>query len=418
MVSTRSRGSLPSVGEHEPTYVQGRQRSEFVAHFASGTTVQVELGRMRRYPGLVGPAPQTHLCYRHFVEHGPRARHVIDVGCGAGTGLRWLLQATTARVVGVDGDARAIAFAREYVPDAELVRADAHLRKFETHGCAAVIVDLLGLLPDPVKILQSIASRVTNLESLFLAEPVAHCDQQLVAPARRAFSAPSLTSSLTRSGFEIDQLTQLDSGMYCVTGHLSRDPACDYLCQAEMAYFSHQTQSLLELCQLIRRSSNPLMRAEAALLEARLWFDLEKRDRAIALLSDARVLSPNDARPIAGMSRLALASGSQDQAVQLADMAARTDPTDFSVLCSVALAYAATQRSRSLLAWKAANALAPDDFLVAQMACAAAMIEGHHDEARSLVERLTLYDAKVSRLHEHVALARLVADAQQDCLSS
>ena len=409
---------MPTIDDREPTYVQGRQRSEFVAHFHSGTSVPVTVSRSRRYPGLAGPAPPTHHCYRYFAEQSARSRHIIDVGCGSGVGLRWLLQATTARIQGVDTDARALAFAREYVPEAELTRSDFQGHSFDSHGCAVVVVDVLGLLVHPVRLLRNIVMRVGNLESIFIAEPIAAHDQQLLAPACQAFSAPALVSLLTRAGFAVDHLTRLERTMFGVVAHPSRDPACTYLQQAEDAYASHQTQALLDLCQLIRKSASPFVCAEAALLEARLWFDLDKRDRAIAQLTDARVLSPGDARPIAGLSRLALANGNDDQAITLADQAATADPTDFSVMCSVALANALSHQGRSIHAWQVASALAPDDFIVAQIACSAALFEGRPTEARQIAERLNRYESNRSRLNEHVGLARLVTVAQHGRVAS
>lgn len=416
MRRSRTSGELQPVGEQEPTYIQSRQRSEYVAHFGSGATIQVELGRKRRYPGLAGPAPLTHLCYRHIIDQEPRASRILDIGCGSGVGLRWLLQATHARLTGLDSDGRAVAFAREYVPEAEVIHADAETLNVQSNGCVGVVVDVLGLVADPVKLLRGIASNISHLDSLFLVEPVSR-EQALIAPARRSFSPQMLMTILVRSGFAIDQIDHLSCGMYCVAAHPARDPASDQLKAAEQAYLLHQSQMVIELCQSIRTSSNLAIRAEAALLEARLRCDLEQRDWAIALLSDARALIPYDARPIAGLARLALVTGNHDQATCLAEQAVRVDPAEFSVLCTLALVYANEQHGRSMLTWLAASALAPDDSLVTQMAFAAAFIEDRHSEGVALVYRQRQYQGGVSHLNEYAGLAGLVAAARRKYLT-
>jgi SAM-dependent methyltransferase len=417
MRRSRSSGQLRCAGAQEPTYVQSRQRSEYVAHFSSGAIIQVELGRKRRYPGLSGPAPHTHLCYRHIIDQEPRASRILDIGCGSGVGLRCLLQATHARLTGLDSDGKAVAFAREYVPEVEVLHANAETCSVQSSGCVGVVVDVLGLVANPVQLLRGVASHVKHLDSIFLVESAVNREPELIAPARRAFSPQMLLAILARAGFAVDQIDLLSCGMLCVTAHPARDPASVLLQEAEQAYLLHQTQSLIELCQAIHTSTSPTLKAEAALLEARLRFDLEQRGRTIALLSDARALIPHDARPIAGLARLALVTGNHEQAVCLAEQAAKLDPAEFSALCSLALVYANGQHSRSMLAWRAASALVPDDNLIAQMAFASAFIEGRLSEGIALVERQSLYQSAVNHLTDHAGLAGLVAAARRKYLT-
>lgn len=417
MRRSRSSGQLWPAGEQEPTYVQSRQRSEYAAHFSSGATIQVELGRKRRYPGLPGPAPLTHLCYRHIIDQEPRASRILDIGCGAGVGLRWLLQVTHARLTGLDSDGKAVAFAREYVPEAEVFHADAENFSVQSSGCVGVIVDVLGLVVDPVQLLRGVACHVNHLDSIFLVESEANRGQVLIAPARRAFSPQMLIAILVRAGFVVDQIDPLSCGMFCVAAHPSRDPASVLLKQAEQAYLLHQSQMLIELCQTIRASSSSALRAEAALLEAKLRFDLDQRDRAIALLSDARALIPHDARPVSGLARLALVTGNQDQAMCLAEQAAKLDPAEFSVLCTLALVYANEQHARSMLAWRDANALVPSDNLVAQMAFASAFIEGKLSDGIALVQRQNQYQSATNHLNDYAGLAGLIAAARRKYLT-
>jgi len=401
-----------SAAAGEPIYIQGRQRSEFVAHFHPGTTVQVELGRRRRYPGLQGPAPPTHLCYRKFLELGLNASRVVDAGCGAGIGLRLLCQ-SKSRLIGVDNDGKAVAFARRYVPDVELIHADVQSLRLNGVGGAAVVVDVLGLVSDPARFLRSLARRVDGLEALFVAEPIASREQVLEAPARRAFGLSSLRSLFTRCGFELSDWTTVGDGFICAIGRPMRDPLGELLGQAEDAYLSHQSQKLEAICRQLNHSGRAELRLEAALLESRLRFDVNQYDHAIALLSDASALVPEDPRPWAGLSRLALASGNAVQAIRLAENALKLDATDFSSVCSSALAYAEPDPHRSLVAWKTANALAPDEATIARFLCAVALAEGRHEEGLQLLERAGQYQTDTSPLNEHVGLLALTGATLQ-----
>jgi SAM-dependent methyltransferase len=394
----------------DPTYIQGRNRSELLAHFGSGTTVQVELGRRRRYPGLAGPAPPTHGCYRKFVELALPFGHLLDVGCGAGVGLQWLMQ-SKSRVTGLDIEGRAVAFARAYVPEAELLHADVQSRRVTLPGEAVLVVDVLGLLSDPVSLLRSISRQAPNLEAIFVAEPIARGNQILIAPARRAFSLVALRSILTRSGFEVDDSVTVEADMLCVIGHPTREPATLALIQAERAYLSHQTQPFLDACQAALNSKSPQLCVEVALLQARLWFDLGQIDRSIAVLSDAVAWAPSDPRPLAGLSRLALRSGNRDQAIRLAESAVGADPTDFSAACSLALAYSGVHQNRSLNAWKTANALAPDDVSIARHLCAAALVDGRPNDGLLVMDRLAQYEVKVGGLDQDGGLPTVFAAA-------
>jgi len=393
-------------------YVQGRNRSELLAHFPAGTSVQVELGRRRRYPGLAGPAPATHLCYRKFLDWGINAPRIIDMGCGAGIGLRCLLQ-TKATLTGIDSDGRAIAFARRYVPDAEFIHADIQSTHISCSAGAALVVDVLGLVPEPAKLLRSLLRRIGGLGALFVAEPIVNGQQDLVPPARRAFGVSSLKSLFTRSGFEIDDWATIDDTFLCAIGRPARDPLGDVLVEAEEAYLAHQTQRFEGLCRELKRSGRAGLRLEAALLESRLWFDISEYSRAIAVLTDACILVPEDPRPWSGLCRLALASGNSEHAIRLAERAVKIDSTDFSSVCSSALAHLEADPRRSLEAWKVANALAPDETCIARFLCSVALAQGRHEEGLVILERAGQYQEHVSPLNEHVGLLALTNAALQ-----
>jgi len=338
---------------------------------------------------------------------------VVDIGCGAGAGLRSLVQKSHAKVTGIDCDGKAVAFAREYLPDSELLHLDIQAMHGSVAGTAALVIDVLGLAPDPARLLRSVLRRVSGIEVLFVAEPIALVDQTLVPPARRAFSVSTLTSLFVRSGFDIDDWTTVDGTFLCAIGRPSRDPLADALVQAEDAYLSHQSQRFEMLCTQLSRSGCTNLRLEAALLESRFRFDLNQFDRAIALLTDATVLIPEDPRAWAGLARLALVSGNADQAARLAKTATRLDSSDFSAVCSFALAQMEADSRHALQAWRIANALAPDEELIARLLCATALIQGRHDEGLTVIERLGQYVKQPSRLNEHAGLLALTTAAVQ-----
>jgi tetratricopeptide (TPR) repeat protein len=305
-----------------------------------------------------------------------------------------------SRVTGLDIEGRAVAFARAYLREAELLHADVQSRRVVLPGEAVLVIDLLGLLTDPVSLLRSISRQTPNLEAIFIAEPIARGAQILVPPARRAFGVVALKSILSRSGFEADDWITVEGDMLCVIGHPTREPAVESLIQAERAYLSHQTQPFLQACERVLQTKSPHLCIEAALLQARLWFDLGQLDRSIAVLSDAVAWAPSDPRPLAGLSRVALCSGNQDQAIRLAQAAVNADPADFSATCSLALAYAGVYENRSLAAWQTANALAPDDASIARHLCAAALIDGRPNDALLVMDRLAQYEVKVGGLDQ------------------
>ena len=190
--------------------------------------------------------------------------------------------------------------------------------------------------------------------------------------------------------------------MLCAVGHPMRDPAGQHLMRAERAYFSHQTETFLEACERVRQSTSPELCLEIALLEARFWFDLGQLDRSIALLSHAGTLAPRDPRPLAGLSRLALASGGQEQAIRLAESAVSLNPTDLSAVCFIALAYVNANQRRSFSALETANALAPDNPLIARLLCATALAAGWHNDALTIMDRLGQYQGEISDLDTYL----------------
>lgn len=417
LVRTPSRAALAAPGAPDPTYIQGRSRSEITAHFHSGVSVQVQASRVRRYPRIDTAAPDTLDCYRYFAGRVPTAQKLVDLGCGVGLGLLILKEAGFADLCGLDCDGSAVAFARQFAPHIATSRVDRQLRSATLTCDSVLIVDVLGLVAHPAAMLRAVVQHAPHLCQLLVAEPLANREQRLQPPARRAFSVPALASMLVRCGFEVDDI-ELHSGLLCAVTHPIRDPACAWLARAEQAYTEHQTQLLLDLCSEIRKSSNLALRAEAALLESRLRFDLEQRDRAIAALSDARALAPNDPRPVAGLARLALTTGNMSQAQSLAEAALLADPLDWSSVVTAALAHSLERPRLALPLFRYANRLAPDSPLIGQMALLAAQADGEMAQSLEILELLSQYGEGSRDTDDHVALSCLLNSAQRQSLKA
>lgn len=106
----------------------------------------------RRYEGI-----QKHK-HRWILRYLPRRMgSVLDVGCGSGLLLE-LLRPLSARLVGIDFSERMIRLARERVPEARLVLADAESLPF-TDGSFDVVVSatVIQNAPSPERVLNEIA---------------------------------------------------------------------------------------------------------------------------------------------------------------------------------------------------------------------------------------------------------------------
>lgn len=388
--------------EATPIYVAGSLPGEVWAHFPSGAIVKAPRGRARSYPGLVGEAPPTGAFYGAALQLAREVTRVIDAGCGSGAGTRRLTQRFDC-VTAIECDGPALAFAREHAPLGHFVQADLCRRLDVPAAEAAILADVLGHVKDPSACLRNVAARLVADAPVLIAEPCAHAAQHLVAPARRAFGRRALRSLLLRSGLEIDAwLLEAGSFIACVA-RCSADPAIQSLVEAERASITDRTASRAAYDRAAR-SGRADARLEATVAIAELELERGDGDAAVAALFQAGELDPKDPRPLVGLSRISLITGSAHDALKLALDAVRLDPSDASATAAVARAAGHLQHPDAFTAWRLAAGLAPDDAAIATELARCAAERGDYAFGLAALTRLRQYaEAFSPSLHVTVA---------------
>jgi SAM-dependent methyltransferase len=385
-------------------YSGGAKPTEAWAHFESGVTVPITVGRVRAYPSLSGCAPSTLPFYRAFASTLNAESRVIDAGCGAGTGSA-ILKTTAGHVLGVDCDPRALAFAREYAPGVEFVQSDFGAALPGQTGTHAVMADVLGHLLDPEIFLASMRESLDPGAKILVAEPTAFVAQRLAVPVRRAFSLRSLEALLTRGGFRATAWVA-DTGTFigCLAT-VEDSPGSEHFAAAARCRESSPETALAALA-LAAHGSGRDVRREAALAEAGLRIALGQGDAAVGAYIAAAELDPTDARPVAGLALLALGSGALDDAMELATRAAELDPTEPTASLALAQAMDHLSPRDAFHAYRIAERLAPTNLGVASRLAALAADRGDYAFGISVFERLRAYGDRLP-IDFYVTLALL-----------
>jgi SAM-dependent methyltransferase len=396
----------------EPSYGVGRRASEVIAHFGSRADVDVTQSRVRAYPGLVSSAPNT-LPFYELARKALSGGHILDAGAGAGAGTRLLCE-HFAQVTGVEIDARALAFARNYAERAEFVQADL------CHGLpldrvdGAAIIDLLGQARSPENVLRNVRACLPARASILVAEARSYVSQRLPLPVRRAFSNQSLVRLLLRAGFEVSEIL-VDSGSFvALTARRSDDAAVLALSDG----FQHGARGDLQLARLsfakVPANAAPEFRIEARLGEAELAFAIGDGDGAARAFFAANELAPRDERGWTGLARLALATGQIEEGLRLAEEAVRRNPTDAQPHALAALAAEQLGQPNAFGSWRIAAHLAPDDVGIATGLARVAAAQQNLAFAIGVFEHLRDYGDPLSP-DFHVTLAwLLLADGRKN----
>jgi len=312
--------------------------------------------------------------------------HVLDLGCGAGEGLR-LLSKSFRKATGLDVDQKALAFARQLNHDARLVHSDA-TTSYRCEPCQVVLaVDVLGHLVNPEAALRLVLPRLERSGMLVVFEPASTSQQRLVSPARRASSPRALTTLLVRSGFEPVSWLEPHLGFLGVLARPSVDQGAKILADAEADFARGELARALERVCVVAVSEQRSLRLEAQLMSARIHLELDCRDAATAALLEAQRLDSQDPRPLAGLSRLALLSHNPELAEELAREALALESTDIASWCALGAAELAMGRP-SVESWQRALALAPDSELVVARLSTAAIAMGQPTLAIEALEQL------------------------------
>src|SRR5262249_27402965 len=184
-----------------------------------------------------------------------------------------------------------------------------------------------GVVKDGVGFLGSVRGSLGARARVLVAEPSAFVAQRLVTPARRAFSPRHLEALLVRGGFHATTWVA-DTGTFigCLAT-AADDGTWERFAAASRAAASDPGPAPAEPAAAARRRRRDVQR-EAALATGELRLRLSDGDGAARAFLAAAGLDATDPRPLAGLSLLALAGGSLDDAMELATRAAELDPTE------------------------------------------------------------------------------------------
>lgn len=335
-----------------------------------------------------------------------RVGRVLDGGSGSGSGTSRLLQ-RGLQVVAVDEDLTAVEFARRHCPDADHVHKS--LAALELGGVldGAIVTDVLGSCEDPEAQLSAIHRALRLGSPVLVAEPAAHVSQRLSFPQRRGFSVARLRSLLVRTGFEVEAVIADRVPFVALLARAAFPEVRAAFADAYAAANQGDVARALNELQRARGTGRYHVEVEILLAEAELSLARGDGDHAANAFFRTRELDGSDARPLVGLGRIALASGNNGDALELALDALRLDPTEPAAYVLVALASSALGHADSFAAWRAAGRLAPDDAFVVGELTKSALTRGDHPIALAGLEQLERYGVTLEAAH-HVTRAWLL----------
>jgi SAM-dependent methyltransferase len=411
-ISGAPRQSSSPKATREPSYEFGRREAETIARFPSGKRITVRRGRERAYPGLRSTAPSTLAFYQAFAPL-VSGKHVLDAGSGSGVGTRLLCE-QAPHVTAIDNDARALEFAREYAPNAEFLQADLCNGTSVDRADAAFLIDVLGHLARPEAALRSLRACLPIGSQLFVAEPKAYGSQRLLAPACRAFSQRALERALLRSGFDVERVLHTGANFVSLVARRAGEPALDALTEALHQAQRGQFRAARAGFARAQQSERLDVKLEALLGEAEAAFAVNDGDNAVRCYFEANELDANDGRALAGLSRVALATGELDDALRLSLESIGRDPVEASAHALMALAAEQLSHPEAFNAWRIAANLAPDDLEVATGLARVSAGRQNFSFAIQVFERLRNYDTTLG-VEFHVTLGwLLLADGRKN----
>jgi Flp pilus assembly protein TadD/2-polyprenyl-3-methyl-5-hydroxy-6-metoxy-1,4-benzoquinol methylase len=402
----------PEKAGNKPDYEFGRRETELIARFRSGKRVAVLRGRERTYPGLRSVAPSTLPFYQLFAPL-IAGRHVVDAGSGSGVGTQ-LLCDHVPHVTALDNDARALEFSREYAPNAEYLQADLCHGSAVDLADAAILVDVLGHVASPDAVLHGLRACMPIGAQLFVAEPKAYGSQRLLAPAGRAFSQRALQRILLRSGFELETTICDAANFVALVGRRSDDVELAALVEGFQQARRGQFCAARTEFTRASHSSRHEIKLEALLGAAEAAFDSNDGDGAVRCYFEANTLDPSDGRALAGLARVALATGELEDAVGLSIDAIKREPTESAAHASMAIAAEQLGRPEAFNSWLVAVNLAPNDLSFATGLARTSAARGSYAFAIQVFERLRSYGSVLGP-DFHVTLGwMLLADGRRN----
>jgi SAM-dependent methyltransferase len=393
-----------------PRYMARAQPRAFRALFSGSGVLDVENTRVRAYPGLGGPAPDTRALYRVALELVPEASRALDLGCGAGLGVLELLGGIPD-VLGVDSDPDAVHFARHYLPQAKFELEQGGAAAAATAADLVCVVDVLGQVASPEQLLRKARRALGSGGRVFIAEPEAYPAQDLVPPVTRAFSRSFLSALLARSGLEPERwLDDVGQFVACLARPANDGGAWECLEAADLAYDRGDFAAALQQYSDVAQSASPSVALEARVGAARAGLALGRPDAAAAEFMAAARIAPESARPLAGLSLLSLQGDDRATALSLAVQALDCDPTEAFAAQALAESADSLQQEDALAAWRITSNLAPADLKAASELARHACARGDVAYAIGVLERLRQFRSDLG-VDFHVTLAWLCLQA-------
>lgn len=412
-MSERERpGSVPGTqAGHLPQYVTGSGRGTLLARFAPGSEIRVDQGRTRSYPGIKTEAASMNAYYDAFAELVGEGQ-VLDAGSGAGSGALRLGQ-RGLQVTAVDSDPLAVAFAQKYAPSARHIEAS--LSDFTSSFAfdGAIVADTLGQTLDPEAALIAVARSLKLGAPLLIAESAAHVSQCLRAPQRRGFSLERLRALLVRTGFSVQAVISNHLPFVSILASLTHPNVL----KAFAAAYSFAT--LGDLKSALRaldgaEEAGPEVELEVLMARLELHLAIGEGDAAAHCCFRARELAPDDARPLIGLGRIALAGGATAEALSFALDALERDPTEAAACTLAALCADTLNHPDAIMTWRTASDLAPDDLILAREFASAASRLGDHALALHVLGRVEGYGSPEPAYHLTRAWLLLAASRKDE----
>ena len=394
-----------------PQYQRSPKAHVFAAVFPN-RELEVEIGRTRRYPGLLGAAPDTRALYDAAAQVLAGAQRVLDYGCGSGMGAAEL-RCHFKDVTAVDSDGAAVEFARSYLRSVSVVHDDGRdaLGPEQLHD-AMVIIDVLGQASSPEATLRAARRWLAPDGRVFIAEPRACPSQSLLPPVVRAFSPPGLVSLLARAGLEVSHWVEGAGHFITCVARPAASEHHERLAEADAAVAAGEPGRALLAYSSIGDDAPRAVRTEALLGRAELLAASGDIGAACQAVLDAASLSPDSARSLAGLSEVSLVTGDVPRSLELAIGALERDPCEPSAVQSLARAAETVQQDEAFASWRIANGLSPADIAVASEVSRMASQRGEHGYAIWVLERLREFHPDLG-VEYHVTLSWLYVAADR-----